>query len=79
MLFILSMFLYLLFLHFFQCPVRSTTRVFSNTLYGGVLSSGGVWVNFAGYVSLASQSLHPIIIYSVVNYTLHLSQFWANM
>ena len=30
---------------------------------------------FAGYVPLASQSPYPIIVYSVVNYRLHLSHF----
>ena len=34
---------------------------------------------FAGYVPLASQSLYPIIVYSVANYRPHLSHFWANM
>ena len=33
---------------------------------------------FAGYVSLASESLYPIIVYSVANYRPHLSHFWAN-
>ena len=37
---------------------------------GGVLGSG-----FAVYVQLASQSPHPIIIYSVANYRPHLSHF----
>ena len=41
---------------------------------GGVLGSG-----FAGYVPLASQSPHPIIVYSVANYRPHLSHFWANV
>ena len=41
----------------------------------------GTWVlkSFAGYVPLASQSLYPIIVYSVANYRPHLSHFWANM
>ena len=30
---------------------------------------------FAGYVSLASQSPYPIIVYSVANFRPHLSQF----
>ena len=34
---------------------------------------------FAGYVSLASQSPYPIIVYSVARYRLHLSRFWPNM
>ena len=41
---------------------------------GGVLGS-----SFAGYVSLASQNPHPIIVYSVANYRPHLSHFWANV
>ena len=40
---------------------------------GGVLG-----LIFAGYVLLASQSPYPIIVYSVANYTPHLSHFWAN-
>ena len=40
---------------------------------GGVLGSG-----FAGYVPLASQNPHPIIVYSMANYRPHLSHFWAN-
>ena len=34
---------------------------------------------FAGYVPLASQSPYPVIVYSVANYTLHLSHFWTNI
>ena len=41
---------------------------------GEVLGSG-----FAGYVPLASQNPHPIIVYSVANYRPHLSHFWANV
>ena len=41
---------------------------------GGELRSG-----FAGYVPLASQNPHPIIVYSVANYRPHLSHFWANV
>ena len=33
----------------------------------------------AGYVPLASQNPYPITVYSVANYTPHLSQYWANM
>ena len=40
----------------------------------GVLGSG-----FAGYVPLASQNSHPIIVYSLTNYRPHLSHFWANI
>ena len=40
---------------------------------GRVLGSG-----FAGYVPLASQNPHPIIVYSVASYRPHLSHFWAN-
>ena len=41
---------------------------------GGLLGSG-----FAGYVPLASQNPHPIIVYSVANYRPHLSHFWENV
>ena len=41
---------------------------------GEVLGSG-----FAGYVPLASQNPHPIIVYSVANYRPHLSHFWVNV
>ena len=37
---------------------------------------GGLGLTFAGYVPLASQSPYPIIVYSVANYTPHLSHFW---
>ena len=36
----------------------------------GVLGSG-----FAGYVPLASQNPHPIIVYSVASYRCHLGHF----
>ena len=35
--------------------------------------------SFAGYVPLAFQNPHPIIVYSVANYRPHLSHFWANV
>ena len=41
---------------------------------GGVLGS-----DFAGYVLLASQNPHLIIVYFVANYRPHLSHFWANV
>ena len=44
---------------------------------GGVLGSGNS--GFAGYVPLASQNPHPIIVYSVASYRPHLSHFWANV
>ena len=34
---------------------------------------------FAGYVSLASQSLYPIMVYSVANFRPHLSHLWAKV
>ena len=40
---------------------------------------GGCWVNFCWVCALASQSPCPIIVYSVANYTSHLSHFWANV
>ena len=43
-----------------------------------LLARGVTWVNFAGYVPLASGSPYPIIVYSVANYRSH-SHFWANM
>ena len=51
--------------------------IFGITIFprgGGVLGSG-----FAGYVPLASQNPHPIIVSSVGNYRPHLSHFWANV
>ena len=41
---------------------------------GGVLGLG-----FDGYVPLASQYPHPIIVYFVANNRPHLSHFWANV
>ena len=42
-----------------------------------------VWFGYlqliAGYVPLASQNPHSIIVYSVANYRLHLSHFLANV
>jgi len=48
---------------------------------GGGGGGGGVVLGliFAGYVPLASQSLYPIIVYSVANHRPHLSHFWAYM
>ena len=43
---------------------------------GGVAVLGS---GFAGYVPLASQNPHPIIVYSVVIYRSHLNHFWANV
>ena len=40
---------------------------------------GGIGSGFAGYVPLASQNPHTIIVYSVANYRPHLSHFWANV
>ena len=49
---------------------------------GGV-GGGGGWAvlgsGFAGYVPLASQNPHPIIVYSIANYRPHFSHFWANV
>ena len=39
----------------------------------------GTWVNFAGYVPLASQISSPIMVYPVANYRPHLSHCWANI
>ena len=46
---------------------------------GGGGGGGLIWLLFAGYVRLASQSPNPVIIYSVANYRSHLSHFSANM
>ena len=46
---------------------------------GAVPRGGTSVIFFAWYVPLASQSLYPIIVYSVANYRPHLSHFWANM
>ena len=54
-----------------SCLLRLTNV---KSLGGGVLGSG-----FAGYVPLASQNPHPIIVYSVANYRPHLSHIWANV
>ena len=45
----------------------------------GAGGRGVLGLIFAGYVPLASQSLYPIIVYSVANYRPYLSHFWANM
>ena len=42
---------------------------------GGWVGWGVIGLIFAGYVPLASQSPHPIIVYSVANYRPHLSYF----
>ena len=63
----------------FLVPPLSEATLFL-FLHGANAPSGGVLgLIFAGYVPLASQSLYPIIVYSVVNYRPHLSHFWANM
>ena len=41
---------------------------------GGVLG-----LMFAGYVPLASQSPHPILVYFLANYRPHLSHFLENV
>ena len=41
--------------------------------------AGNTWVNFAGYVPLASQISYPIIVHPVANYRPHLSHCWANV
>ena len=40
---------------------------------------GGTWVNFAGYVPLASQSPYPIVVCSMAYHRPHLGHFWGNM
>ena len=56
--------------------LRENFFLINQTIFspGGALGSG-----FAGYVPLASQNPHPIIVYSVANYRPHLSHFWANV
>ena len=49
-----------------------------STPEGRLRGAGGrVVLIFAGYVPLASKSPYPIIVYSMANYRLHLSTFWA--
>ena len=44
------------------------------------LKGGGVLgFMFAGYVPLASQSPHPILVYFLANYRPHLSHFLENV
>ena len=54
-----------------------------STVYGYQCPGGGgawnTWVNFAGYVPLASQISYPIIVHPVANYRPHLSHCWANV
>ena len=50
------------------------TKPLKTAMPGGVLG-----LIFAWYVPLASQSLYPIIVYSVPNYRPHLSHFWTNI
>ena len=53
---------------------------FYANLYGtDSRGGGGTWVNFAGYVPLASPNPYPIIVYSVASYRPHVSHFWANI
>ena len=64
-------------LRLFPCSLaffRWLVHISGTTTGGGVLGSG-----FAGYVPLASQNPHPIIVYSVANYRPHLSHFGGNV
>ena len=47
--------------------------------YGSFPGGGLLGLIFAGYVTLASQSPYPIIVYSVANYRPHISHSWENM
>ena len=42
-------------------------------------SRGVSWVNFSGYVLLASQNPNAIKVYFLASYRPHLSRFWANV
>ena len=50
---------------------KSEVRRALKTRGGGVLG-----LMFAGYVPLASQSPHPILVYFLANYRPHLSHFF---
>ena len=43
----------------------------------GGWGGGRIVLIFAGYIPLASKSPYPIIVYSMANYRLHPSTFWA--
>ena len=58
-----------------QIVFQKLTLLKTATPGGGILTGSG----FAGYVPLASQNPHPIIVFSVDNYRPHLSYFWANV
>ena len=62
-------------LYIFKNLEQGKYSIYSQRKGGG----GGLWLLFAGYVRLASQSPYPIIICSVANYRPHLSHFSANM
>ena len=57
---------------------RENVNVWNRTPGRG---GGGVVLGliFVGYLPLASQSLYPIIVYSVANFRAQLSLFWANV
>ena len=58
---------------------RANTRVKYRQGWGFLPGGGVLGSIFAGYVPLASPNLYPIIVYSVANYRLHVSHFWANI
>ena len=66
--------------NFLVTPLSEATLFLSLHGANAPPRGGGVrGLIFAGYVPLASQSLYPIIVYSVASYRPHLSHFWANM
>ena len=57
----------------FQWSSQACVHIPLLRYFDSVMQNGFI---FAGYVTLASQSPYPIIVYSVANYRPH---FWANM
>ena len=69
------------FSELFTCILVHVNNSQIDKFSGGTHGGEGGWVlgsGFAGYVPLASQNPHPIIVYSVANYRPHPSHFWAN-
>ena len=69
--------------NFLVTPLSEATLFPLSLFYMVLMPPGGgggvLGLIFAGYVPLTSQSLYPIIVYSVASYRPHLSHFWANM
>ena len=63
-------------------PIREFLETNDPQQVSSILVGGGgehTWVNFAGYVLLASQSPYPILVYSVANYRPRVSHFRGNL